>query len=213
MSGAPVDPSAIGQLSSDSVTYAAWARTSGPSSDSQLDTFGAGVSHGRMEIGEIWAFRDHPKAVGTPISRVEIIRMDGPRKQGDLHVRFHDGPETGMQEWVSRAQLVVSWSHMEEFLVEDRRWAAIMNESQDVRGSREFEAVKLVFEHVQPKNRLRIRHTKADAGVLEVADLDDLAQWLKLDAHDLRNEPLAFVDRSGTYVAPWSTTCLIARRV
>src|SRR4051812_37036444 len=54
-----------------------------------------------MEIGEVWAFRDRPKAVGERVYRVEIVRVDGPRKQGDLHVRFLDGDETGLQEWVA----------------------------------------------------------------------------------------------------------------
>ncbi|MEV5711845.1 hypothetical protein [Actinoallomurus sp. NPDC052274] len=129
---------------------------------------------------------------------MEIVRVDGPRKQGDLHVRFLDGDEAGLQEWVARGQLVVPWADVEAFLDDDRRWAAAFEESREARGSVEFEVAKLVLREVRPKNRIRLRHAVADAGVIEIADLDTVASWLGLDPEGLRGQPLAFEGKFGT---------------
>ena len=172
-----------------------------------------GCLNGVMEIGEVWAFRDRPKDVGESVHRVEIVRVDGPRKQGDLHIRFLDGGEAGLQEWVARGQLVVPWADVEAFLDNGRRWAAAFEQSREVRGSVEFEAAKLVLGEVRPKNRIRLRHAVADAGVIEIGDLDAVASWLGLDPEDLRGQQLAFEDRFGTYVAAWPTTRQVAMRV
>ncbi|GII02761.1 hypothetical protein Pta02_47690 [Planobispora takensis] len=166
-----------------------------------------------MEVGEVWAFRDQPKAVGTQVHQVKVVRIDGPRKQGDLHVRFLDGEEAGLQEWVARGQLVTPWTGVETFLDDDRRWAAAFERSREVRGSVEFEAAKMIFDCVRPKNRIRLRHAVADAGVMEIADLGEVATWLGFDPQELRQQPLAFEDRFGTYVAAWPTTRRVARRV
>ncbi|GGK81793.1 hypothetical protein Sme01_62800 [Sphaerisporangium melleum] len=166
-----------------------------------------------MDVGEVWAFRDQPKAVGEQVYRVEVVRNGGPRKRGDLHVRFLDGEEAGLQEWVARGQLLAQWTDVEALLDDDRRWASVFECSREVRGSAEFEAAKLVIGHVRPKNRIRLRHAVADAGVMEIADLDDVTSWLDLDPKELRRQPLAFEDRFGTFVTAWPTTRQIARRV
>lgn len=74
-------------------------------------------------------------------------------------------------------------------------------------------AAKLVLGEVRQKNRIRLRHAVADAGVIEIGDLDAVASWLELDPEDLRGQPLAFEDRFGTYVAAWPTTRRVAMRV
>src|SRR4051794_39231715 len=89
-----------------------------------------------MDIGEVWAFRDRPKAVGDPVHRVEIVRTDGPREQGDLHVRFLDSDEAGLQEWVARGQLSVPGPGVEAFLDYARRWAAAFEQSREGAGRR-----------------------------------------------------------------------------
>jgi hypothetical protein len=38
-----------------------------------------------MQIGEHRVFRDRPKALGEPVHRVEVVRLDGPRCQGTVH--------------------------------------------------------------------------------------------------------------------------------
>jgi len=164
-----------------------------------------------MDIGEIWAFRDQPKTLGDPVHRVEIVRLTGPRRQGDVHIRFLDGEEAGLQEWVALRQLVVPWAQVEAFLTDDRHWIAVVEQSRQARGSVEFEAARLVLDFVRPKNLLRLHHLKADAGVVEITDLDKAASLVAIGVDELHAEPLAFHDRAGTYVAPWSTTLRLAQ--
>jgi hypothetical protein len=96
---------------------------------------------------------------------------------------------------------------------DDIHLAAVFEESRHVHGTKELELAKLVFACVRPKSRFRFRHTKADAGVLEINDLPNVAKWLGLDEAELWEAPDAFVDRFGTYVAAWPVTLRIAQRV
>lgn len=166
-----------------------------------------------MEIGQEWAYRPSPKALGTPVHRVEIVRVGGPRRFGTVHVRFLDGEEAGLQEWVNPGTLLVPWSQVDIFRADDEREAAAAEASCTVRGSTELEAARIVFSLVKPKDRTRLRRGKADAGVLDIKDLDSLATWLDLDAKELRAAPLLFEDRNGRCIAPWPVTQRLARCV
>jgi hypothetical protein len=166
-----------------------------------------------MQIGEHRVFRDRPKALGEPVHRVEVVRLDGPRRQGDVHVRFMAGEEAGLQEWVARGQLVAPWEDVELFLHDDRRRLAAVEESVDVRGTPEFDAARFVFDFVRPKNVLRLHTTKADAGVAEIFDLTKIATFIGIGPDELTAQPRCFVDRNGVLVCPWSATRALARRV
>lgn len=166
-----------------------------------------------VKIGQQWAFRDHPKTIGEPVHRVEVVRLDGPRREKDVHVRFLDGDEAGLQEWVYQHQLVVPWADVESFFGDDRRWLVAVEASRDARGTPEFDAAKLIFDAVRPKNRVRFRHTKADAGILEIPDLAALAKQFELDVSELQAADVAFSDRNGVFVASCPVTRTIAQRL
>lgn len=127
-------------------------------------------------------------------------------------MRFLDGEEAGVQEWVNPNTLVVPWDQAEIFRTDDEREMAAAEASCAVRGSTDLEAARIVFGLVKPKNSLRLRRGKADAGVLEIKDLDRIAAWLDLDAQELRAAPLLFADRDGRWIAPWPVTQRLARR-
>lgn len=166
-----------------------------------------------MEMGEEWAYRPSPKAIGTPVHRVKIVRIGGPRRYGAVHVRFLDGEDADVQEWVNPSTLLVPWSQVEVFRADDEREASAAEASCTVRGSAELEAARVVFGFVKPKNRVRLWRGKADAGVLEIKDFDGTATWLGLDAQELRATPLLFENRNGLCIAPWSVTEIVARRL
>lgn len=54
-----------------------------------------------------------------------------------------------------------------------------------------------------------IDHGRSGGAVVEVSDRSAVANDLELDADELLSEPLAYVDRYGTYIAPWP----VARRM
>lgn len=167
--------------------------------------------NGGMEIGEAWAYRTRPRAVGTPVCRVEVVRIGGLFKAGFVCVLFIDGPEAGLHEWVAQDGLLVPWHQAEAFAEGERREAAVAAASRDARGSVEFAAAQLVLGVLRPKGRIRLRGRITDAGVLEIRDLDQAASRLRLNAHRLRREPLLFEDRSGRCLAPWPVALQVAR--
>ncbi|MGX1675202.1 hypothetical protein [Streptomyces sp. NPDC055400] len=110
-----------------------------------------------MEIGERWAYRALPKALGGAVRQVEIVRTGDSGRSGHVHVRFLDGDESGLQEWVSPACLMSAWRDLESFSADDLAERLLAEASRGVRGSAEFEAARMITGFVRPKGRLRLR--------------------------------------------------------
>lgn len=165
-----------------------------------------------MEIGESWAYRARAKDWGGAVSRVEIVRVGGPRSSGRVHVRFLEGEETGLQEWVAPDCPLAPWADVEVFRADDAAELALAEASREVRGTVAFEAARLVMGFVRPKKSARLRRSVADAGVLEIARLEDMATLLDLNMADLRADPMLHVNRNGRCLAGWPVTERIARR-
>lgn len=164
-----------------------------------------------MNVGERWAYRGRPGALGAPVEQVEVTSAGIGTRAGTARVRFGDGPEAGRQEWVRKACLLVPWNEVEAFARDEEREAAVADASRDARGTVEFAAAQLVLAVLRPKGRLRLRTRIADAGVLEMSDLDLVASWLNLSPHQLRHDPAVFEDRNGRCLAAWPVTLQIAR--
>ncbi len=128
-------------------------------------------------------------------------------------MRFLDGDEAGLQEWVSPACLVVSWDGVGSFRGDDAAELALTRASREVRGSAEFEAARMILGFIRPKGRLRLRRAVADAGVLELGRLDDTAPLIGMDATELRGDPMVYENRDGLCLAGWPVTERIARHV
>ncbi|WP_127361678.1 PE-PGRS family protein [Actinacidiphila soli] len=167
-----------------------------------------------MEIGESWAYRARAKDWGGAVSRVEVVRLGGPRNSGRVHVRFLEGEETGLQEWVAADCLLAPWPDVEVFRTDDAAELALAEASREVRGTAAFEAARLVLGFVRPKKSVRLRRGVADAGVLEIARLDGTAALLELDLVDLRADPMLYESqkRNGLCLVGWPVTERIARR-
>ncbi|WP_416970604.1 PE-PGRS family protein [Streptomyces sp. 4F14] len=166
-----------------------------------------------MEIGEHWAYRVRPKDLGSAVREVEIVRVGGPGRSGAVHVRFLEGDATGLQEWVGSGSLVAPWAEADTFRADDAAESALAEASRHVRGGAEFEAARMILGFVRPKNRLRLRRTVADAGVLELSRLDETAPLLGMDAAELRADAMMYENRHGTCLAGWPVTERIARHM
>ncbi|MGF1430630.1 PE-PGRS family protein [Kitasatospora sp. LaBMicrA B282] len=165
-----------------------------------------------MEIGEKWAYRAQPKMLGGAVRQVEIVRVGGPRRSAQVHVRFLEGEEAGLQDWVALASLVARWDDVAVFRADDAAELALVEASRQVRKSAEFEAARLVLGFVRPKSQLRLRTTVADAGVLELTALEATADRLGLHAAELRADPMIHQNRTGLFLSAWPVTERIARR-
>ncbi|MFJ5121621.1 MULTISPECIES: PE-PGRS family protein [unclassified Kitasatospora] len=165
-----------------------------------------------MEIGEKWAYRAQPKLLGSAVRQVEIVRVGGPRRSSQVHVRFLEGEDAGLQDWVTPASLVSPWDGVAAFQADDNAELALAEASRQVRKTVEFETARMVLGFVRPKSRLRLRTTVADAGVLEFTSLAAVAEQFGLDAAALRADPMLYENRTGLFLAGWPVTERIARR-
>lgn len=147
------------------------------------------------------------------VRQVEIVRVGSSGRSGRVHVRFLDGDEVDLQEWVSPACLVVSWDGVESFRADDAAELALAAASREVRGSSEFEAARMILGFIRPKGRLRLRRAVADAGVLELGRLDDTAPLVGMDSTELRGDPMVYENRDGLCLAGWPVTERVARLV
>jgi hypothetical protein len=161
-----------------------------------------------MEIGEHWAYRARPKELGSEVRQVEVVRVGGPGRSGWIHVRFLEGDAAGLQEWVSSGALVAPWADVDTFRADDAAELALVESSRHVRGS-----TRMILGFVRPKNRLRLRRTVADAGVLELSRLDETAPLIGMDAAELRSDAMVYENRHGMCLAGWSVTDRAARHV
>ncbi|MGW0711582.1 PE-PGRS family protein [Streptomyces sp. NPDC002643] len=166
-----------------------------------------------MEIGEHWAYRPQPKELGGAVRQVEIVRVGGSRRSGWIHVRFLEGDDADLQEWVNPVSLVALWAEVETFRADDAAELALVEASRHVRGSTDFEAARMILGFIRPKNRLRVRRTVADAGVLELSRLDETAPLIGLDAAELRGDAMVYENRHGMCLAGWPITERVARLV
>lgn len=166
-----------------------------------------------MEIGENWAYRARPKELGAAVRRVEIVRVGGSGRSGSLHVRFLEGDDAGLQEWVNPSSLVARWEDAEAFRADDARELALAEASRGVRGSADFEAARFVLGFVRPKSKLRLRRGAADAGILEMSRLDEGARLVGMDPAELRGDPMVRENREGQCLVGWPVTERIARHV
>ncbi|WP_097900017.1 PE-PGRS family protein [Streptomyces sp. b94] len=166
-----------------------------------------------MEIDEHWAYRARPKVLASEVLHVEVVRVGGPGRSGLVHVRFLEGDAAGLQEWVSSGSLVAPWADVDAFRADDAAELALAESSRHVRGSTDFEAARMILGFVRPKNRLRLRRTVADAGVLELSRLNETAPLIGLDAAELRGDAMVYENRHGLCLAGWPVTERVARQV
>ncbi|WP_267241493.1 PE-PGRS family protein [Streptomyces sp. PR69] len=166
-----------------------------------------------MEIGEHWAYRARPKELGSAVRRVEVVRAGERGRSGWLHVRFLEGDDAGLQEWVNPSSLVARWEEVEAFRSDDASELALAEASRDVRGSADFEAARLILGFVRPKSKLRLRRGVADAGILEMGRLDESAWVVGMDPAELRGDPMVYENRDGLCLVGWPVTERIARHV
>jgi len=165
-----------------------------------------------MEIGEIWAYRERVNDRACPLVPAEILKF-GPPRSHKARVRLQAGEYAGLDVWVPKPRLVVEWESADDWLRDERLLDEVREASQEAYDTIEYRAaLKAVFVHPMPDGIL-LGFGRREGALVEIADLPAVARDLDLDAADLLGKPLAFVDRHGTYWAPWPVARQIAMRV
>lgn len=165
-----------------------------------------------MEAGEIWAFRENPRALGEPVHRVEIVKSR--YNNGMIRVHRLDGEDAGLQEWAHPSSLLCIWGEADLRTGDERRVLAVRAASADAQGSAEHEAAVFVLSHCGLGRRVTLGRSKAELGVMRIDKVAKVSGELSLDLGELaRSHPAAFTDRYGVLVAPWPMALAVARQI
>ncbi len=165
-----------------------------------------------MQIGDVWAYRERISDSNCPLIPAEIVQF-GPPRSHKVRVRWQGGEYSGLDVWVPKVRLPVVWSEAEAWLRDERLRSSACAASADVVDTIEHKAALMaVLVHPMPDGIL-VDYGRAGGAIVEVSDLPAVAKDLELDADELLHEPLAYVDRHGTYIAPWPVARRLAIRV
>jgi hypothetical protein len=164
-----------------------------------------------MDTGKRYAYRQWARTPEDPVRPVELVREGPPRSQ-KVRVRWLDGEYEGLEEWVLAVRLVAPWEETAALLEDERRMLAALEGSGDVYGTVLYRACELVFFAVPQESGAEVFFgTRAiELELLVIDDLEAAATRLGLAAEELLSEPLAFVDRSGEYRAPFGVAVKVA---
>lgn len=165
-----------------------------------------------MKVGEIWAYRERPYTEGWPVVPVELLQF-GPGRASKVRVRYVQGEYHGLDVWVPTVRLRVLWEEVDAWLDDERRFTAAREASLDALDTVEHRAVWSVLYAYPRPDGILLDLDRSEGATVQIEDLDAVAADLGLDTAALRAAPLAFVDRSGTYVAPWPVALRLGRRV
>jgi hypothetical protein len=156
-------------------------------------------------VGEAWAYRARST---DPLVQVVVLRM-GVKTPQRVLIRFVDDEFEGQRDWVPPARLKVLWREVEPFVDREARWDRVLAASPPLDSPEEM-AVSVVFD-VLIDPALAALGFSATNGTITVADVEGLAAYLDLGPDELRAD-LSCFEEDGNLIAPWPTTCLVAKR-
>lgn len=167
--------------------------------------------NGVMDAGEVWAYRERPRALGEPVHRVEIVKHGN--RNGMIQVRRLDGDDAGLQEWASPSSLLCPWDEADRRLGDEQRMMTVREASAGAQGSAEHEAAVFVMGHCGLGRRVVLGRSKAELGVMRISSAAAVGKELGLDLGELaREHPAAFSDSHGVLVVPWPMAVAVARQ-
>jgi hypothetical protein len=162
-----------------------------------------------FQAGQTWVYREKAHTVDCPVFPAEIIQL-GPSRSNKIRVRFLGGEYPGLDQWVPKVRLQVPWDQVDAWQRDDQFFARAWQASQVSRDSVEYEAAFAIF---AVYTNVDLGWNLSDGATVRIANLDKVASELGFDVQELLEEPLAFVDRFGEYVAAWPTALRLAQRV
>lgn len=160
--------------------------------------------------GETWGYRVGRK-LGIPLSPVEVLET--PEKRRVL-IRHLEGAKAGEQEDVPLQRLVVPWEEAADLMEDERRLEVVYRTPHGDHGETEMEAVLTVangaFDY--PVYVISRGYGDEPAGILTSVVPDALAETVGMTLDELLALPNAYIDRTGTYHAPFVAAVEITKR-
>lgn len=164
-----------------------------------------------MEIGETWAYRERAHTPGWPVLPVEILQF-GPPRSKKVRVRYLTGEYPGLDQWVPQVRLRVPWDEAEAWLRDEQLYAAARAAAGPATAAERWAAWFATLAYPGP-DEIHVDYPDEPAPTVEVSDPALFTSAVGLDIDVLLGEPGAFLDRSGTYAAPWPVALQIAHHL
>jgi len=165
-----------------------------------------------MQVGEKWAYREKAYTPGWPVQAVEILQF-GPPRSKKVRIKFVDGKYPGLDQWVPQVRLRVLWDDVDAWLRDERLFSEACQASQEPMSRTTRWAAWYAGYGYPVADGLHISYPDDSEPIVEVSDLPAFAGSLGLDQNELLSKPHAYLDRHGTYVAPWTVALSLAKRV
>lgn len=166
--------------------------------------------------GQRFAYRERARELLDPLWPAEIVK-EGPKKSQKVRVRWLGGEYEGLEEWVPKVRLVAPWDEAEALLEDERKLLAAAEVSRPAHKTVPWRAVQKIFHALpSPKNReeeVYFGISAIEEEMLVLENLDAAATAAGLDRDDLLEESLSFIDRHGTYKAPFVTLQRVAQHL
>lgn len=160
--------------------------------------------------GETWGYRVGRK-IGNPLSPVEVLDLPEKRR---VRIRHLEGGQAGEQEEVPLQRLVVPWEAAADFMEDEQRLKTVYETPWGSNGIVELEAVLTVangaFDY--PVYFITPGYGEEPPGVLISSFFPALAETVGMTEEELLDLPNAYVDRLGTYRAPFVAAVEITKR-
>lgn len=163
-------------------------------------------------VGQRYGYREKPSKIGSPLTPVLVLQK-GPRHSWKVKIRWLGGPYEGLDQWVTAQRLVTPWEEAEAFLEDERRMAIVREKSASYAKTIRFEAASSALAAIPHNHFAEIDPFGHMEGALFIQDFDSAAAALSLDRSLLIQEPDSFVDRFGTYWAPFEAGERLAKSV
>jgi len=154
----------------------------------------------KVEVGQVWGQRDKPRTPGLPLSPVEVLQL-GPEKSNRVRVRRITGEFAGLDEWVPLTTLVVPWEHAEGFLSDELSLIEVVSHGASA-DEVEWDAAQHVLDHLGHHDGIALGYGRHQGVVWLQADVI-APRYLGVDASELLDRPLTFVNQDGELVGPW----------
>lgn len=161
-------------------------------------------------VGKRFAYRERARTLGEALHPVEVVK-EGPPRSNRVRIRWLDGEYEGLEVWVPKVRLIVTWEERERFLDDERRLIAAIDACGDIADTTGWEGVQEVYFALPGDADISLGATGVEHSLLVINDFERAIPQLGLRSADLLAEPHAYVDRFGTYRAPFPVAARVAR--
>jgi len=165
----------------------------------------------RVEVGERFAYREYPQRRGSPFMSVEIVEK---ARTGKWKVRFMDGPNAGLVDFIKSTNIIVPWAEAEGFLEDEKRMHELIEASSaEWKGPDDpvTQAVDTVLRATGEE--LFFHDGERGAGHLEISVEAARRVLMRtgLEWEPVELDPLGFIDRTGKLHLPFRTSLKLAQ--